>query len=322
MGILTGEVTTLKKLDQVVLELKEYLINFAENRREKLPAGQGWNEYVIALVERFGSDFDNPMEELKIKQVGTVNEYQAVFERHLTRVNLSEENTISCYIGGLSPELNIAVKITNPTSLSQVYKSARLHEAYLDAIKPLVSSHSVLSSRKIGDWKNFSNKPILPTPNSTQGICNKNLNRRRLSLEEINEKREKRLCYFCNEKYTMGHNCKTSKQLNLLELEEVDETDNVLNKTELEVHEEEESKLELSEPAEHMEISIHALNGSLGFRTLKVTGYHAKKGLYILIDTGSSHNFIDPDLVQRLGCAVRSTSPQMVAAANGSMKVD
>ncbi|KAF3650823.1 hypothetical protein FXO38_16948 [Capsicum annuum] len=251
MGILTGEVTTLKKLDQVVLELKEYLINFAENRREKLPAGQGWNEYVIALVERFGSDFDNPMKELKIKQVGTVNEYQAVFERHLTRVNLSEENTISCYIGGLSPELNIAVKITNPTSLSQVYKSARLHEAYLDAIKPL-----------------------------------------------------------------------TSKQLNLLELEEVDETDNVLNKTELEVHEEEESKLELSEPAEHIEISIHALNGSLGFRTLKVTGYHAKKGLYILIDTGSSHNFIDLDLVQRLGCAVRSTSPQMVAAANESMKVD
>lgn len=84
----------------------------------------------------------------------------------------------------------------------------------------------------------------------------------------------------------------------MLELEEVDESDNVVDETEVEVHEEEESKLELSQPAEHMEISIHALNGSLGFRTLKVTGYHAKKGLNILIDTGSSHNFIDPDLVQ------------------------
>ncbi|PHT63422.1 hypothetical protein T459_32786 [Capsicum annuum] len=241
----------------------------------------GWNEYVMALVERFGSDFDDPMEELKkIKQVGTVKEYQVVFERHLTRVNLSKENAISCYIGELSPKLNVAVKITNPTSLSQVYRSARLQEAYLNAIKPPVSSHSVLSSRKIGDQKNFSNKPILPTPNSTQGIFNKNLNRRRLSLEEINEKRAKRLCYFCNEKYT------------------------------------------LSQPAEHMEISIYSLNGSLGFRSLKVTGYHAKKGLHVLIDTGSSHNFINPNLVQRLGCAVRSTSPQMVAAANGSMKVD
>ncbi|PHT87022.1 hypothetical protein T459_09128 [Capsicum annuum] len=101
----------------------------------------------------------------------------------------------------------------------------------------------------------------------------------------------------------MGHKCKTSKQLYLLELEEVDETDNVMDKTEVEVHEEKKRNLELSQPAEHMEISIHALNGSLGFTTLRVTGYHAKKGLHILIDTGSSHNFIDPDLVQQLGCA-------------------
>lgn len=69
----------------------------------------------MALVEQFGSDFDDPMEELKkIKQVGTVKEYQAVFERHLTRVNLSEENAICCYIGGLSPELNIAVRLPTP----------------------------------------------------------------------------------------------------------------------------------------------------------------------------------------------------------------
>ncbi|KAF3617173.1 hypothetical protein FXO37_34755 [Capsicum annuum] len=118
----------------------------------------------------------------------------------------------------------------------------------------------------------------------------------------------------------MGHKCKTSKQLYLLELEEVDETDNVMDKTEVEVHEEKKRNLELSQPAEHMEISIHALNGSLGFTTLRVTGYHAKKGLHILIDTGSSHNFIDPDLVQQLGKhGLRSTGNQLQTLGAGKL---
>ncbi|KAH0702596.1 hypothetical protein KY290_017911 [Solanum tuberosum] len=64
-----------------------------------------WNEYVMAMVERFGTDFDDPMEEIKkVKQMGSVKEYQVVFERNLTRVNLSQENAISCFIGGLKHE--------------------------------------------------------------------------------------------------------------------------------------------------------------------------------------------------------------------------
>jgi len=50
----------------------------------------------MAMVERFGTDFDDPMEEIKkIKQVGSVKEYQAMFEKHLTRLKLSQENAIS-----------------------------------------------------------------------------------------------------------------------------------------------------------------------------------------------------------------------------------
>lgn len=40
------------------------------------------------------------------------------------------------------------------------------------------------------------------------------------------------------------------------------------------------------------------------------------------MDTGSSHNFIDPNLVKQLGGEVRSTIPQMVAATNGNMRVN
>lgn len=56
-----------------------------------------WNEYVMELIERFGADIDNPMEEIKkIKQTKSVKEYQAIFQRNMNRVRLSQENAISC----------------------------------------------------------------------------------------------------------------------------------------------------------------------------------------------------------------------------------
>ncbi|OIT33082.1 hypothetical protein A4A49_61248, partial [Nicotiana attenuata] len=172
---------------------------------------------------------------------------------------------------------------------------------------------------------NFSSnngKPLLPTPNSGNSSYVRGFTKRALSIEEMNEKRAKGLCYFCNEKFVPGHKCNSSKQLYLLELEEIEEEPYAGEGQELEIHEERMDLVESSQGMEQMEISIHALNGSLGYRTLQVTGYHAKKALSILIDTGSSHNFIDPELVKHLGCKVQSTKPQLVAAANGNMMVD
>ncbi|XP_019267598.1 PREDICTED: uncharacterized protein LOC109244894 [Nicotiana attenuata] len=280
-----------------------------------------WTEYVMALVERFAVDFEDPMEEIKkIRQTGTVKEYQAIFERNLTRVNLSQENAISCFLGGLKHELNIAVKLTNPTTLSQVYKTARMQEAYLAAIRLPSSTSNVPASatRRVMDQR-INSRPLLPTPSQRNAGTSKGFNRRTLSLEEMNEKRAKGLCYFCNEKYVVGHTCKNLKQIYLLELEEPEEgliSEEVVNELE-------EQEMELTQPMEQVGISIHVLNGSLGYRTLRVTGYHSQKPLHILVDTGSSHNFMDPELVERLKCPVRATTPQLVAVANGNMlKVD
>ncbi|XP_019235516.1 PREDICTED: uncharacterized protein LOC109215856 [Nicotiana attenuata] len=257
----------------------------------------------MALVERF-ADFDDPMEKIKkIKQTGSVKEYQAVFERNLNR-----------------HELNIAVKLTNPTPLSRVYRTARMHEVYLAVTKQPTYTTSVSTKRYAAQSNN--SKPLLPTPNSGSSNYTKGFTKRALSIDEMNEKREKGLCYFCNEKYVPGYRCNSSKQLYLLELEEIEERPYAGEGQELEIQEEEIDLLESSQGMEQMEISIHAQNGPLGYRTLKVTGYHAKKALSILIDTGSSHNFIDPEFVKHLGCTIQSTKPQLVAAANGNIMVD
>ncbi|XP_075077217.1 uncharacterized protein LOC142163959 [Nicotiana tabacum] len=61
----------------------------------------------------------------------------------------------------------------------------------------------------------------------------------------------------------------------------------------------------------------------MGFKCLRVTAYNAKKPLHILIDTRSTHNFINSELVQQLRCPVTTTCSQVVAAANGTgIKMD
>ncbi|XP_015074567.1 uncharacterized protein LOC107018569 [Solanum pennellii] len=276
-------------------EAIQWHLSFMRYRQYLQPAT--WNEYVMAMVERFGTDFDDPMDEIKkVKQIGCVKEYQAVFEMNLTRVNLSQENAISCFIGGLKHELNLAVKVTNLSTLAQVYRSSRLQEAYIAAVRQPAQVNSQVNSRKFTEQRNYNSKPILPTPGFGGSNGPRGMNRRTLSAEEMNEKRSKGLCYFCNEKYIPGHKCKISKQLYLLEIDETEEfreSECLMGEQERQIHEKGFNTREMVQPAEHMEISMHALNGSLGYRTLKVTG-----------------------------CEIRSTSPQLVAAANGNMRVD
>ncbi|XP_019252819.1 PREDICTED: uncharacterized protein LOC109231628 [Nicotiana attenuata] len=274
-------------------------------------------------------NYDDHMEELKkIFQTGNVRDYQTTFERSLTRGNLSQENAISCFIGVLMEQLNIAVKMTNPRSLAQAFKAARMHEAYIDAqSKEIVQRISLPPAQTTNLKRNvdqrFQNKPYLalpapkkdPPPNSI-GV----FNRRRLSVEEANEKRAKRLCYFCNEKCVRGHKCKNLMQVYALEVEELPITE---HSEDAESSEDSEQIVELAEQIEYIEISVYALNGSLGFKCLRATGFNAKKPLHILIDTGSTHNFINSELVQQLRYPVTTTCSQVVATANGTgMKVD
>lgn len=52
-------------------EAIQWHLSFMRYRQYLHPAT--WNDYVMALVERFGTDFDDPMEEIKkVKQVGSV----------------------------------------------------------------------------------------------------------------------------------------------------------------------------------------------------------------------------------------------------------
>lgn len=65
-------------------------------------------------------------------------------------------------------------------------------------------------------------------------------------------------------------------------------------------------------------ISIDALSGNHNFQTMRVNGYHGSKKLHILIDSGSTHNFLDLTLARKLGLHLDSIATQAVTVADGN----
>jgi len=66
------------------------------------------------------------------------------------------------------------------------------------------------------------------------------------------------------------------------------------------------------------QISINAMHGHSGFNTMRVNGHKGKKTLHILIDSGSTHNFLDEQLARKLGCKLEPITRQLVAIADGN----
>ena len=64
-------------------------------------------------------------------------------------------------------------------------------------------------------------------------------------------------------------------------------------------------------------ISLHALSGTDGFQTMRIHGHVKNQKLVILIDTGSTHNFVDQTVIKRVGGHLQAISNFMVTVANG-----
>jgi len=65
-------------------------------------------------------------------------------------------------------------------------------------------------------------------------------------------------------------------------------------------------------------LSFNAMNGSSGFQTMRVKGQCGKRLLHILVNSGSTHNFMDENLALQLGCQLESIATQAVAIADGT----
>lgn len=122
------------------------------------------------------------------------------------------------------------------------------------------------------------------------------------------EKLTKGLCYNCDQKYERGHKCSfKEKQLFTVEIPSCLQED-------YESEENDEVELEISEPR----ISVNALSGNQSFSTMRVKGVVQGIPLYVLIDSGNTHNFLYLETTKKLGCTICDIKEQAIVVADGN----
>ncbi|GJU07030.1 retrotransposable element Tf2 [Tanacetum coccineum] len=68
------------------------------------------------------------------------------------------------------------------------------------------------------------------------------------------------------------------------------------------------------------QISLNALNGSNTFQTMRVTGKVGKHEIHILVDCGSTHNFLDDSVAKKIGFPFKDTCPLVMTLQGETFK--
>ncbi|XP_039130202.1 uncharacterized protein K02A2.6-like [Dioscorea cayenensis subsp. rotundata] len=129
--------------------------------------------------------------------------------------------------------------------------------------------------------------------------------------------RERGLCYNCDAKFTKGHRCNPPQFLCIMIQDE--DSDDIL----YDHQEPPEVTVETEPPDTELEldntpcISYHALNGFLVPSTLKIAGKIFGKPVVVLIDSGSTNNFIQTRWAHHLSLPVQPSSHLKVTVGNG-----
>ncbi|GKB17084.1 putative mitochondrial protein [Tanacetum coccineum] len=226
-----------------------------------------WEVYKQAILARFGNVYDETMSELKfLKNENTVKEYEDAFDSLLSRVEVSEEHVVSLFISGLRTKIEMGGRsafVPNNSRYSNASTSTFL--------KPLLTTPNTPSNN------------VTVKPNTLVAVQNK-----RLSQKEYAEKRANNLCFYCDQNYVLGHKC-SGQLYSLVLMPEMESEWELLEEDETVV---DSGLVDLQAPL----ISLNALTRANNFKTMRVIGTNSKNTIHILIDCGSTHNFLDKNM--------------------------
>jgi hypothetical protein len=258
-----------------------------------------WNQFLMALELCFApTAYDDPKGKLfKLTQSSSVAAYLSEFESLANRiVGLSQLDLLSCFISGLKPEIRREVLAQQPATLNQASGLARLQEEKINDMQRFSRNQlanswpTPKSSPAPASSSGVPSAPLLPMPASRPRF-------RQLTAAEMDERREKGLCFNCDERYAKGHRCKGRFLMFVSDTN--DQSDEIisemLGEMDLELVE---TDLGESEPAQ---LSFHALSGIQTGQTIRVLGKIESNPVHVLVDGGSTLNFIQGRVAQSLG---------------------
>lgn len=269
-----------------------------------------WNTYKGLLIERFEEVLDDPIAELKrLQETDGIVEYNEKFELIRSRVKLSEQYLMSAYLAGLRNETQMHVRMFQPQTVRQCFVLGRLYEMAHPTKQSVWSGSKQSFSKNSFQHKKEGEQKAVVAVSSEQQKNPILQPRKFLTPAEMSDRRAKGLCYFCDEKFTPAHYLTHKKaQLYLMDVNEEEELEDGEVRAILE---------QQNEEGEIAHISVNAIAGVSDYTTMKVKGIYAKKPLFVLIDSGSTHNFMDTKVANRLGCKVIPPGLAKVTVADG-----
>ncbi|XP_078435645.1 uncharacterized protein LOC144706521 [Wolffia australiana] len=248
---------------------------------------------------------------MNLKQTGTVSEYRSEFEDLVAFLShIPADVQESAYLKGLKPEVRVELNKYRPSGIQDIMDyslEAEINLAILDgqeqpapvvqpAPRPALNNYqrSVVAGRGEGPAQRH---PPREAPNPIRQEIPLKENRKRLtrlSPEEFLQRRERGLCYNCNERYTPGHRCQKKLSIYMLQ-EDVEEEEQPIT---------EEDLMQLDEAplirGEFMSIQGSKVVTGPRPAPFRLWGRLYNQRVTILIDGGATFNFIKPKVIQQL----------------------
>ncbi|KAJ0937126.1 putative retrotransposon gag domain-containing protein [Helianthus annuus] len=199
------KVSDATKVRLAAIHFEEKALQWYQSLTSQRVEGEvlSWTELVEALKVRFGELFDDPMTDLKnLKQINSVQEYHDKFDAIISRLQLPIEYALSCFLAGLEEEIRLQVRMFNPKNIQEAFCLAKLQEATIKAKRSRFGSKNYVLTNSV------ATKQLLPYAKSVSMDNKKNVIRKTLTRNEMDERRSKGLCFNCDEKYSKEHVCR------------------------------------------------------------------------------------------------------------------
>ncbi|XP_066160673.1 uncharacterized protein [Oryza sativa Japonica Group] len=287
-------------------------------------AGATWFELCDRVCGRFARDRKQALirQWIHITQTSSVADYVDRFDsimHQLMAYGGSNDPAyfVTKFVDGLKDHIRVVVMVQRPQDLDSACTVALLQEEALEGVQSV-------SNKKNETTTFLKTKP-------SHNLTSPTFQARSIPFTNIEDKRgvefskgrddkvsalrsyrrSKGLCFVCGEKWGRDHKCATTVQLHVVE-----ELINAL-KTDPEENCNSEGAPE-SEEDSLMAISFQALNGTDSSKSIRLRGWVQNTELLMLVDSGSTHSFIDAKLGAQL-CGLQKLNQAIkVQVADGS----